>query len=197
MSVKKVSEQKRGCGYRKKGGLYLMGGASSTGCCKLPFPLTVCKSCGGGIKQTRGFTWINSDLFQATACTFPGSCPFSKPEQALGLICVGESYYKTPSLFSRESEYMGISRRIAQLPRGMVAGKTWVALAHPKAITIKYGTQYSPGIFSVFLVTEIQYVVTGRETTEELDRLEKRGIQAVEVVRAGEQLELNTSAEPE
>jgi hypothetical protein len=51
-------EQKRGCGYRQVGGLYLVSGKLSAPCDRLPFELSVCPCCGAGVKFTRGFTWI-------------------------------------------------------------------------------------------------------------------------------------------
>lgn len=56
-------EQKRGCGYRKVGGLYMVGGGIGVPCDRLPFELTVCSCCGQGIKQARGFTWIDVAKF--------------------------------------------------------------------------------------------------------------------------------------
>lgn len=52
-------EPKRGCGFRRTGGLYLVGGSISVPCDRLPFPLNTCPVCGGGIKFSRGFTKIN------------------------------------------------------------------------------------------------------------------------------------------
>lgn len=49
----------RGCGYRKIGGLYLCGEYISVPCDRLPYPLDICPTCGGGIKVSRGFTKIN------------------------------------------------------------------------------------------------------------------------------------------
>jgi hypothetical protein len=51
-------EPKRGCGFRKVGGLYLVGGELMEPCDRLPFELGVCRCCGGGIKPARGWTWI-------------------------------------------------------------------------------------------------------------------------------------------
>lgn len=180
-------EEKRGCGFRKPGGLYLMGGGVSAPCCKLPFPLTVCPCCGGGVKFTRGFTWINTDLF-------PGSCADERERLCvlnlegvqMGLLWVGELFYSTPGEFSREADRQGISRRISAVPRGFEVGKTWVALAHIKAINGE-----SPGIFRVFRPDRIEYVIAGNESAEELEALEKRGISLVRVERAGAQQGLN------
>ena len=54
-----VNESERGCGFRKKGGLYLVSEGLAAPCGKLPIPLTVCPVCGQGIKPSRGWTWIN------------------------------------------------------------------------------------------------------------------------------------------
>ena len=52
-------EQVRGCGFRKVGGLYIVGDGLGRPCDRMPIPLTVCPCCGAGIKQARGWTWIN------------------------------------------------------------------------------------------------------------------------------------------
>ena len=52
-------EKKRGCGYRKIGGIYLVGGNIGRPCDRLPFELTVCPCCSAGIKPTLGWTWID------------------------------------------------------------------------------------------------------------------------------------------
>lgn len=57
-------ESKRGCGYRKVGGMYLVGGVISAPCDRLPYPLNVCPVCNQGIKVGRAFTEkIPYDLF--------------------------------------------------------------------------------------------------------------------------------------
>lgn len=54
-----ATEAKRGCGYRKVGGLYLVGSGAGLACDRLPIPLETCPCCGAGIRQTRGFTWVD------------------------------------------------------------------------------------------------------------------------------------------
>ena len=49
-------EARRGCGYRKVGGLYLVGPKLEAGCGRLPL-VHVCPVCQSGIKQTRGWVW--------------------------------------------------------------------------------------------------------------------------------------------
>lgn len=182
MQIKTVIEGKRGCGYRKKGGLYLVSGSGSSACGKLPIPLTVCPCCGAGIKFSRGFTWINSDLFEFAICErLPYTCDLCpanfEPGAKLGLLWIGEVYYKTTFDFDKEASLRGISRRIAAVPRGFKVGETWIALAHIKAIDGK------PGIFSFFKPSRIEYVITGKETDDELNELEKRGLTIVKVIR--------------
>ncbi|GAJ18049.1 unnamed protein product, partial [marine sediment metagenome] len=52
-------EERRGCGFRKVGGMYLCGEFVSSPCDRMPFPLTTCPVCGQGIKVSRGFTQVN------------------------------------------------------------------------------------------------------------------------------------------
>ena len=51
-------EAKRGCGYRKVNGTYLVGNAAGVPCDRLPLILEVCPTCSHGIKQSRGWTWV-------------------------------------------------------------------------------------------------------------------------------------------
>lgn len=55
-------EAKRGCGYRRTGGIYMVSSGLGEPCHKLPIPLDVCPCCHGGIKPTRGFTWVGPTL---------------------------------------------------------------------------------------------------------------------------------------
>lgn len=182
MIVKKISA-KRGCGYRKPGGLYLCAEAAAANCGMLPFPLTVCDICGQGIKQTRGFTWINSDLFITGRCFSDiadcYNCPMQLRNERMGLMWVGEKFYRTTDAFNREANTRGISKRIAQIPRELELGKTWVALAHPRAIRKIDATdhmEYTAGVFRVFRPQTVEYIMIGTETQEQLTALEKRGI---------------------
>jgi hypothetical protein len=217
-------ESARGCGFRKPGGKYLVAGQPSEPCEKLPIELHVCEVCGGGIKQTRAFTWIKVDPLLD-----PGAhgdthhdvvCPlgaryteemWSKGEKA-GLIWIGAAFYKTPGDFMREAAEMGISRRVKSLPRGFKVGETWVALAHPKAIRgeCEHGApaefpcsncpdgksegEWRGGVITFFRPTAIEYIVTGKESEEELDRFEEQGLRLVRVVKAGENVPLDEAA---
>lgn len=142
-------EGKRGCGYRKPGGLYVVAGKPNAPCGRLPTPLTVCPCCNGGIKPSRGWTWMDPrQLFAGKLCAFveasPNSnllmlhttCPLANenlPDRA-GLLWIGEAFYPTPKAYMDEAIEMGLSRRISAVPKDFVVGEHWVMLAHRKGI---------------------------------------------------------------
>ncbi len=194
IEIQERIEGKRGCGYRKPGGIYLVGPPTGQSCCKLPFPLTVCPCCGTGIKPARSWTWVDTDaLFHGPdekSCIqefgnvdAEPMCPLRFKIGMAGLLWIGEKFYKTPDNFLQEANTMGISRRISTVPRGFEPGKTWVLLAHRKACVVDVdGEQdFGPGIFSVFRPSAVEYVTKGDETQEGLERLAKRGLTPVVV----------------
>lgn len=139
-----VNEGKRGCGYRKEGGLYLMAGEPTGTCGKLPLPLERCPCCDAGIKPSRGWTWVNSKmLFEKVVCRddTPYSCKCigcvlgtaNLPER-MGLLWIGEKFYATPAEFLKEGMAQGVSRRISAIPRDFVLGETLVLFAHAKGM---------------------------------------------------------------
>ena len=183
-------EAKRGCGYRKVGGTYMMGGGAGIICGRLPLPLEVCPTCGGGIKQSRGWTWIEPvELFAGTDCRLEGRCSqcpgtdFSLMGRC-GLLWIGKSFYPTVEHFLQESSTMGICRRISAIPRGFVLGETWVFLAHPEAMTVidEEGEQRkAAGIFRIFKPIRIEKIVTETmaKDEEEMEALRQRDITPV------------------
>jgi len=50
------------------------------------------------------------------------------------------------------------------------------------------GVELVPGIFGAFLPEGVDYIVTGKETEEELDRLEQRGVRLVKLERTDGEL---------
>jgi len=152
-------EEARGCGHRKPAkdgvGVYLVGPGEGLPCGRMPFRLHACPVCGGGIKASRGWNWIEprklfGELTKAelcgsdNVCVWKGSvdpkalrgicwtCPLggAVPEGKHGLIWIGEKFYGTPEEFMLESRRMGVSRKIQKVPKGFELGKTWVYLAH-------------------------------------------------------------------
>lgn len=175
IEIQERIEGKRGCGYRKPGGIYLVGPPTGQSCCKLPFPLTVCPTCGHGIHPARGWTWVNAGkLFGEQFCTQishlhlqtwpPTGCSLAFPEQLgrAGLLWIGEKFYPTPGGFLQEARAMGISRRIPAVPKGFEPGKTWVLLAHRKGV-VKIPPLF-PGDNRAYDIKANQYLSPGEPT---------------------------------
>ena len=139
----------------------MVGGEIMAPCDRLPIALEICPCCGGGIKPTRGFTWIEPyRLFKGDhgttqtvggqpavtyGCTCDLFCPVCFPSRFFinvengegikaGLLWIGKQHYPTPKDFLDEGATMGISRRINSIPREFVLGQTWVFFAHLNAI---------------------------------------------------------------
>jgi hypothetical protein len=215
-------EARRGCGYRKVGGLYLMGDGRGVECDRLPLPLTICPCCSQGIKQARSWTWIDVALCANSAeppkrllvggvhrdCRDSFPCPLCMATEGMGkagLLWIGARFYSTPADFSAEADRLGISRRVAAVPRNFVAGETWVLLAHPKGMTCPKcaggGLHTTPGsqqhlpcdlcdstgkvpaIFRVFRPTRIEKIITETQAQDAgaMAELERRGITPVVV----------------
>ncbi len=201
MNIITSYEEKRGCGYRKQGGLYLVSGSLSDSCQKLPIPLIVCPTCHAGVKPSRGWTWVGFQLIKDAPCTkliedfhkdaYPctGCPPFDGSVERFGLLWIGEKFYKTPYEFNKEAITQGISRRINYIPKDFVLGETWVLMAHRKCIPD--GEDFIPGIFCVFRPTTIEYIVKDDDTDEHLESLEKRGISLVRIKKRQLKIEDN------
>lgn len=178
----------RGCGKRKPGGMYLVAAGLGRPCGKLPIPLECCPTCSGGIKPTRGWTWVNGTAFAAQNECKSGNecaaCPLGGPIGRCGLLWIGGKFYARPEDWTREANEQGVSRRLAQIPKEFEVGKTWVFVAHRQCIVNPDGS-YTPGVFHAFRPTAIEYVIRGDETDEEIDRLIKRGITPVRVELQG------------
>jgi hypothetical protein len=188
VEIKTLIERRRGCGYRKGGGLYLVADGPGVPCCKLPIPTLICPTCRGGIKPSRGWTWIDLAHFvdRGPCLSQFAGCPLSPEKIHLlglaGLVWVGEKFY-TPASFVKEAQDMGISRRIPHLPKSFRLGETWVALGHRKVFRVEdQPGKATPGIFYLFKPQRVEYVVKGDETPEQLERLAKRGVTPVKVI---------------
>jgi hypothetical protein len=199
-----VHDKIRGCGWRKPGGLYLMASGEWGGCGKLPFEFSVCPCCGRGVKPSRGWTWVElGELMRhiPDACKFESEgeasnqcegCVLSDVvnyEEHVGLIWVGERHYPTVADFMAEAQDQGVSRRLSALPNDYVPGITRVLLAHRRAVLVgkaEFGSgmpERRPGVFAIIRPHRIEYIMKGDEDEEFLERLEKRDITSVSVLR--------------
>jgi hypothetical protein len=185
-------DQKRGCGWRQPGGLYMVSGGIPGACGRFPIYLENCPCCGAGIKPTRGFTWVDGDALAADSVCLGGdkmcdTCPMAEHREIgkCGLLWIGEAFYKTFADFNREAMDLGISRRIPAVPTDFVIGQTYVLLAHRKYETDSDGPKkiHRAAIFGIFKPQAIEYVVTGKESSSEIKSLEKRGLTPVKIER--------------
>jgi hypothetical protein len=182
-------EARRGCGYRKIGGIYLCSDGSGQPCDRLPFALDVCPVCSHGFKQSRGWTWVDVNGLVGGVhrdCRDHFPCPLCMATSEMGkagLLWIGERFYKTTDDFNGEAAILGISRRVHAIPRGFHAGLTWILLAHPKTMDVtcstcggkgytgEIGTQttclgcdgkgrkFQPGIFKVWRPSRIEKIL--------------------------------------
>lgn len=154
-------EEKRGCGYRVVGGMYLVGDGLAMGCDRLPLQLKSCPVCGAGIHFTRGMTEIypldllgthdtdpvysrnmtgilTSDQLNGVVCLDKARpCEMCDPTNELAYVMmVGEKHYPTITHFLEEANRLGVSKRIPFIPKKLKMGETIVYLAHPKACRV-------------------------------------------------------------
>jgi len=189
-------EAARGCGYRKVGGFYIVGSGVTVGCDRLPVETTNCPVCGGGLKFSRAWTWLDWRKYagdHGDQCTdnILGECPVchpSKHPQPYGLLWVGEKFY-SPEAFVRESTELGISRRlpytgeIPRAPKNLKLGETWVLFAHKhviKGVDDQGKEIMKPAIFRAFRPQRLELLLWDKDATEErLSELTEAGITPV------------------
>lgn len=217
-------EQVRGCGMRKVGGLYLCGEGPSMSCDRLPYELKVCPVCGEGIKFSRGFQWIDwlryagehSVLREGCKCGVCPVCHALQQPQPYGLLWIGEGFY-SPTSFIEEALKMGVSRRIAAVPRNLKLGVTWVLLAHIKAVRwhviedadkawndVREGKipeeptlTERPGVFYAFRPQRLELLIWKSEATDEkLAELEKKSITPIVIPDGDVDHDPRTSLKP-
>lgn len=178
-------EARRGCGYRKVGGLYLCSDPETfRGCCKMPIVLHVCPTCNGGIKQSRAFQWIDPRPWLKGECLNRDfTCSAARPEQfgeRVGLLWIGEKFYPTPEHFALEVKTMGLSKRVKAVPRGIELGETWVFLAHPRVKFDPVAEKWVGGVFQIVRPTRLEKILTETQSKDPavMDDLNARGIKA-------------------
>ena len=78
-------EDRRGCGWRVGGGIYLVSDWIGVECDALPIELTVCPVCGCGVKPSRSLAWVTPDALLEGHVGFHGGdehalfCPLGAP----------------------------------------------------------------------------------------------------------------------
>lgn len=200
-------EEKRGCGYRKIGGLYMVGGAVGLGCDRLPMKLEACPVCGAGIHFTRSMTLIYPlDLFnphdtdEVICQCEKRPCRVCDPTEDIAYVMnVGVQHYPTKEHFIEEANRMGVSKRIPFIPKHLKLSETIIYLAHPKACTVPVPTEddpeslqhrmldsqktgYALGIFMAFVPLRIEMPIYKKNLTKQKRaELKKRGITPIAI----------------
>lgn len=232
MNIRNRFEKKRGCGFRKEDGFYLMFGGRPAPCGFLPIDIP------GEVNWSRGPQWIDcrwvvneweedydeegrpetiytGEKRQCGSVGGCGRCWMKKVGEdwpAL-LIWVGMGYYKTAGLFMKETERLGVSRRI---PRPMVKKvmrlKKEMGHFPPAFLGMKAAEQYvnedgevigESKIFTAFIPSNMEYIVDkekvarkDKEYMKELEELEEMGIDLVNVIGVeGEQIGMDFGEE--
>jgi len=189
MAVIKFNGKERGCGYPQEGGMYLLTSPVGAPCDRMPYEIPVCPVCGETIRFTRSMQQINAKkLFgEHEGCTDPKAlrpCPACQPgDDPAGLMWVGDSFY-SPGEFVGEAAEMGVSKRISKLPEFFEVGKTWLFLAHKKALKrIEDGkTRNVPGVIMACRPTKLVKVMKEKDITDEkVKELEEKGIDVMSV----------------
>jgi len=151
MAILRKPKTKRGCGYVQVGATYLVCDALQTICDRMPFELPTCPVCGEHIRFSRSIQKLNPlKLFDkhGKGCKCPKRCPACYPkDEVAALMWVGDKFY-TPEEFVEEARKIGVSKRIANAPSFVELGKTWIFLAHKKAIKAVDAEAGNSGLFA-------------------------------------------------
>jgi hypothetical protein len=124
-------EARRGCGFRKAGGIYIVGDGAGEQVPWMPFCIDY--------EFSRGLRWAEPVRLFRTA-NDKGEADDWRSLERVGLIFTGKQYYSTHE-FIAEAQRMGISRRVAQIPLDLRPGDP-IALAHVAAVPVV--TEYAP-----------------------------------------------------
>jgi hypothetical protein len=196
----------RGCGWRTVGSMYLVGGGMTLPCDRLPMGLDECPVCGNIPHFIRSVQKIDPlalwGVHEKKICKCKPICPLCNPETkprdiSNYLQWVGNDY--TPESFIKESDKMGVSKKINNLPKDLVVGKSWVYLARQDMIENKV-TAYHPkktkkkdAIFFAFIPQKVEYLMEKKKKEEyskeeilENKEFKKRGITIVWVEKTPE-----------
>lgn len=195
-------EAKRGCGYRKIGGIYLVGGGLAAPCDRLPLPIIPCPTCGAEPRFSRNIAKIDPyNLWgNHSPCAEGVSCFVCWPIQSISgiaslagcwLMWVGSEY--SPESFVAEARELGVSKRIPQIPKGLKVGEDWVYLAYLHLIPPNGQARipmegdsrrgWGPGVFYAFRPQRIEKIVTVSMAKDEeaMGKLEEQGVTPVVV----------------
>jgi hypothetical protein len=127
--------------------------------------------------------------------------------EEIALMWVGKRFYPTSASFTKEALQLGVSKRIASIPKKLVLGESWVYLAHPEGATRMVSgddctceersfiehAEFRPAVVFVFRPTRIEMPMPKSTTEDKLKSLEKRGITPIlcDIDRQGKAVEFD------
>ena len=156
-----------------------------------------CPKCGETMED-RGNVWYCSSCElsftkSSEKCICSEDCKVCYPQSKAYMLWVGEKFYPTPKDFVDEAIRMGISKVVPSIPKDFKIGKTYVYLAHRKAVKMivrdsntltGYTVKMHSGVFMCFKPTRFEMLV--KKTDFEKDRekyieMEKKGVEIIVV----------------
>lgn len=191
-------EEKRGCGWRKIGGAYLVGEGLAETCDALPLDLEPCGECGYTVPFSRGIQEIHSGYLtskvekahekQGGLCRDSFPCPIcgSGLPRKIFLMFVSQEYYTLESFIS-EARKLGVSKRIAPqcIPKNFLLGRDWIFLAHKRVLFRPYDgssgwkEDVKRGIFYAFRPQRIEMLLDSLASESEILEWERKGFTVV------------------
>lgn len=167
-----VNVQKRGCGWPKEGGFYVMGGGKPLVCFALPVTLVPCECCNQMPKFARCPTPVTAEyiknLFYGKDGEFCGpTCHACVSGKRYWISWVGSDY--TTETFCREVNVQGMSRRIPP---------SFAKLIQPGDVfaNVKGGE-----IINMIPCTSVRYYLKPGDSEEKIKELEKEGIEVAKI----------------
>jgi hypothetical protein len=187
MAVLRLARNERGCGTRKKGGTYLFCDMQFVAPCpSLPLGLPDrCPTCGEELEQFRGIKVINPVKYltqpqQNIVKCAGGSCLACYPPDLGAIMWVGKKYY-TATAFTSEALKMGISKRLAKIPKGLAVGDA-IYFVHPEAFPPREGqVRGKPGVFLAARISAFHRIIDEAQEADAdfIKGLEDQGITPV------------------
>lgn len=176
-SIIRMKQIKRGCGFRRIGGTYVVGEIPTVSfnksqiCPNLPLNIPECPTCGHTIPFFRSIKKINPlELFlpPVNKCK-DKNCPFCNiPGERAWIMWVGKKYYTTDT-FINEAITTGVSKRVPFRPEGFKDGD-WVYLAYPKVFEIpRKGkkSKWKPGFFCAFKAQQFERIIPEKKSNDQ------------------------------
>lgn len=190
-----MSEQERGCGYRKIGGAYLVGTGLAVACDALPLELMDCPCCGFSVPFSRNIIKIHGGYLagrmKGHECRDKFPCPICHGKfERFYLMYVSQKVY-SPDTFKSEAVRQGVSKRIPpqSIPKDLKLGEDWILLAmnkyplntpeHPDKRYMDDEVHEAKAVFYAFRPIRIEIMLWSDTPKAVIDQWRKKGFTPV------------------